>query len=77
MAARDGFECCFEIGVGLYIVEFAGFDERGNAAPIAAPFVMACKERVFAVQRNGSDRALDGVAIHLDGAIVRYNRKLV
>ncbi len=35
------------------------------------PFVMSCKKRVFAVQRNGSDGALDHVVVHLDGAIVK------
>ena len=32
---------------------------------------MSCKKRVFAVQRNGSDGALDHVVVHLDGAIVK------
>ena len=35
------------------------------------PFVMSCKKRVFAVQRNGSDGALDHVVVHLDGTIVK------
>jgi len=32
---------------------------------------MSCKKRVFAVQRNGSDGALDHVVVHLDGTIVK------
>ena len=40
-------------------------------ASCSAPFVMSCKKRVFAVQRNGSDGALDHVVVHLDGAIIK------
>jgi enamine deaminase RidA (YjgF/YER057c/UK114 family) len=66
-ASCDGLECCIEIGVWLDAVELAGFD----AGPGSAAFVMPCRERVLAIEGNGADCALDNVAVHLDGAVIK------
>lgn len=38
-------------------------------APVSAVFIMSCKERVLAVQGDGSDAAFHDIAVHLDGAV--------
>jgi hypothetical protein len=50
-------------------VQLAGLDERREHCPIWGASVVACEERVFALQRDGADCALNGVAVHLDAAI--------
>ena len=70
VALGDSFEGGLEIGVGFDAVELAGFDQRGNAAPGPAAFVMTGEERVFAIESNRSDCPLDHIAVHLDGAVV-------
>ena len=69
VTCRDGLECCLEICIWFDIVELAGLDERRDAAPVSAAFIMSCKERVLAVQGDGSDAAFHDIAIHLDGAV--------
>ena len=49
MAGGYRGQCCLEIGEGLDAIDFAGFDERGDAAPGDATFVMAGEEGVLSV----------------------------
>ena len=49
MASGDGFECRFQVGEGLHAIDLAGFDERGDATPSAAAFVVASEERVLTI----------------------------
>ena len=60
MSCSDGLECRLEIGVWLNAVELAGLDQGSNARPGPTPFVMYCEERVFPVEGNRADCALDG-----------------
>ena len=69
MAVDDGCEGTGYVAVGLDFVEFAGLDERREHCPVLGASVVACKERVFALQRNGADCALNGITVHLDAAI--------
>ena len=55
MAVGDGCQGGLEIGEGLDAVDLAGFDQRGDAAPGDAAFIMAGEERVFAIERDGAD----------------------
>lgn len=71
MAARNGFECCLEIGVGVDPVELAGLDEGCDPAPGPAALIMAREERVLAIEGDGPDCPLDDIAVHLDSAVVK------
>lgn len=69
MAAGDRLEGVPEIGEGVYAVHLRRLDERGNAAPALAPFVVAGEERVLAIQGKGPDRVLDGIGVDLDPVV--------
>lgn len=51
-------------------VEFAGFDQGRDDRPILRPGIMASEERVFAVEGDRTDGALDGVGIQFDATVV-------
>jgi hypothetical protein len=70
MAFGNGLQCSLEIGVWLDAVELTGFNERCDARPSSAAFVVAREQRIFAVKGDGSNGALDGVAVHLDDAVI-------
>ena len=69
MAVGDGCLSCPEIGEGLDAVDLAGFDQRGDAAPGDAAFVVTWEERIFAIEGNGSDQVFDSVGVDLDALI--------
>ena len=52
-------------------VEFAGFDQGRDDGPVLRPGIVTCKERVFAVERNWTDRPLDGVVVEFDATVVK------
>ena len=64
MAVDDGCECSGNVAVRFDCVELAGFDERRDDSPVLGACVVAGEERVFALQRDGADCALDGVAVN-------------
>ena len=51
-------------------IELAALDQCGNHRPIIAAFIRAGEERVFAVEGERPDAALDGVAIEVDTPVV-------
>lgn len=55
MPVGDGGQGFAQVGVGVDGVQLAGFNELGHAGPGLAALVMACKERVFAIEGYGSD----------------------
>ncbi|PIL12867.1 hypothetical protein P775_28060 [Puniceibacterium antarcticum] len=61
MSIGDRGQGCLEIGEGLDTVDLAGFDERGDAAPGDAAFVVTCEEGVLAVEGDGADQVFDAV----------------
>ena len=69
VAIRDGRERRLEVGEGLYAVDLAGFDQRSDAAPGDAAFVMASEEGVLAIEGDGSDQVFDPVAVDLDTCV--------
>ena len=69
MAVGNRGQGCLEIGEGLDAVDFAGFDQRSDAAPGDAAFVMAGEERVFAIKRDRTDQVFDPVGVDLDAAV--------
>ena len=50
MTIGDRCEGCLEIGEGLDAVDLAGFDQRCDAAPGDAAFIVNGEERVFAIE---------------------------
>jgi len=77
MAVDDGCECCRQVGLRLDVIEFTGLDQRGDDAPVFTAGVVASEESVFSVQCNRSDCPLDGVAVHLDAAIVEEEAEAI
>jgi len=69
MPVGDGCQGCLEIGEGLDAVDFAGFDQRSNAAPGDAAFIVTGKEGVLAIEGDGADQVFDPVAVDLDAAV--------
>ena len=69
MAVGDRGQGGLEIGEGLDAVDFAGFDERGDAAPGDAAFVMPGEERVFAIEGDRADQIFDPVGVDLDATV--------
>ena len=69
MAFDDGGERRGEPCVGIDAVHLAGLDQRGDDGPVFGTCVMTCEEGVLAVQGDGADRALDGIAVQFDTAI--------
>jgi hypothetical protein len=41
-----------EVGLGIDAVQFAGFDERGDAGPVLRALIMTGEECVFAIEHN-------------------------
>ena len=52
-------------------VEFAGFDQGGDDGPVLCAGIMTGEERVFAVEGDGTDGALDGIVVEFDAAIIQ------
>ena len=70
MTVYDTGEDIGEVGLGIDAVEFAGLDQRCDDGPMFAAPVGAGEERIFTIQGNGTDAALDDVGVDLDAAIV-------
>ena len=56
--------------MGVHVVEFARFNERGDDCPVSSPFVAAGEESVFAIEGNWPDGSLDDIGVDLDAAVV-------
>ena len=69
MTVYDRCQGGLEIGEGLDAIDLAGFDQRGDATPSDAAFVMTGEEGVFAVQSDGADQIFDAVIVDLDASI--------
>jgi hypothetical protein len=66
---RNVFEHVLEIGEGLDVVELGGGDERADRCPAFNASVGSGKQVVLATERNGADRALDGIGVEFDAAV--------
>jgi hypothetical protein len=51
-------------------IEFAGLDQRRDDGPVLRAGIVTCEERVFAIEGDGTDCALDGVGIQFDATVV-------
>lgn len=62
-------QCIGQPDVRFDAGELAVFDERGDHRPVVAAFVGTGEQGILPVQREGPDRAFDGVAVEVDAAI--------
>lgn len=70
MPCGDSCQDTGQIAVGLDPIEFAGFDQGGDDGPVLRASIMSGEERVFTVEGDGTDGALDGVGIQFDATVV-------
>ena len=75
--AYNGFQDGGQVAVRLDPVEFAGFDQGRDDGPVLCASVVPGEERVFAVQGDGTDGALDWVVIEFDAAVVEEQAKAI
>src|SRR5690606_3570847 len=52
-------------------IEFAALDKRGDHRPVVAAFVRTGEQSILPVEREGTDRTLDNVAVDVDAAIAQ------
>ena len=57
--------------MGYDPVKSAGFDQRRDDRPVLRSGIVTCEERVFSVERNWTDRPLNGVGIQFDAPVVK------
>ena len=69
MAVGDGLQGCLEVGEGLDAVDLAGLDQRSDATPSDAAFVMACEECILALEGNRTDQIYDPIGADLDATV--------
>ena len=70
MAVGDAGENVGQISERVDIVELTGFDEGGDGGPMFGAAIRTGEQCVFPVQRDGTDRALDGIVVELNVTIV-------
>ena len=70
VSTRDGGQDTGKVAMGFDSVEFAGLDQGCDDGPVLRSGIMACEERIFAVEGDGTDGALDGVGIQFDATVV-------
>lgn len=69
MTVCDRCQGCLEIGEGFNAVDLAGLDQRCDATPSDAAFVVTSEECVLAVQSDRPDQVFDAVVVDLDTPI--------
>src|SRR6476646_7157722 len=75
MAVDDPGEDVGEVGNRVDVVQLAGFDQRRDSGPMLGATVGAREQRIFPVERDRAYRALDGIVVELDAAIVDEARQ--
>ena len=62
----DGCEDAGQVAVRFDLVQLAGLDQRREHGPVLCASVVAREECVFTLQRDGPDRAFNGITVHFD-----------
>src|SRR5262245_13322232 len=70
MTVDDASDDVGEIVVRLDEVELAGLDERGDDGPVLGTGVGSGEQGILASKRQGTNGALDDVAVDLDASVV-------
>jgi hypothetical protein len=60
-----------EIGLGLYAVQFASLDQRGEDGPIFGAVVVTREESILARKSLRAHGTLDDVGVELDAAVIK------
>ena len=55
MAVEDGCDDTRQVAMRLDFVQLTGLDEQREHCPVLGACIVACEERVFALQRDGAD----------------------
>src|SRR5438034_9996200 len=71
MALGHALQDVPEIGEGLHVVELCRGDEGANGGPSLSATIRAGEQMVLAPERDGPDRAFDGIVVELDTAVVQ------
>lgn len=66
VAIGDGCQGGLEIGEGLDAVDFAGLDQRCDAAPGDAAFIVTGEECIFAIEGDRAGQVFDPVGVDFD-----------
>jgi hypothetical protein len=75
MAVDDPGEGVSQVGKRIDVIQLTGFDQGGDDGPVLGTAVGACEQRIFPIERDGTDRALGGVVVELDTAIIDEARQ--
>jgi hypothetical protein len=71
MTVGDRGQGGLEISEGLDAVDLAGLDQRGDAAPGNAAFIVTGEEGILSIERNGADQVFDPAGVDLDATVVQ------
>ena len=66
MALGHALQDVPEIGEGLHVIEFCRGDEGADGGPSLSATIGAGEQMVLTPQRDGSDRAFDGIVVALE-----------
>src|SRR6478609_5351992 len=66
-----------QIGVRFNAVHFTSAYQAGKPGPVAAPFIVARKERIAAVHSRATDGVLHQVGIDIDAAVIKEQPKAI
>ena len=66
-----------QIDMRIDTVQLAGLDQGSYDAPVFGFGVLASEQRVFEIQSDGPDCALDGIIVHLDTAVSQTQAKSI
>jgi hypothetical protein len=75
MAVDDPGEDVDQVGERIDIVQLTGFDQRRDDGPMFGAAIGACEQRIFPVERDGTDGAFDGVVVEFDATVVDEARQ--
>lgn len=64
-----------QVGARFDVVELAGRDKRADHRPAMPTAVAPGEQVVLAAERDGTDRAFDGIGVELDAAIMQESRQ--
>ncbi len=70
MTVDDPGEDVGKISERIEIVEFAGLDQSSDGGPMLGAAIGTCEQRIFTIERDGTDRSFDGVVVEFDAAVV-------
>ena len=77
MPVRHAFEDVLKVGEGFDIVELGGGDQGADGRPPVGATVGSGEQMVLAAERDGPDRAFNGVGIEFDRPSLRKPHRAV